>query len=309
MTGKDERKPILIYNSNKYFIPFFIQKGIPTYTLFREISFTARVLRKISTFIGIPKSAWYSKWPDKVKASSSVIIFADAYRVNNPKEATDLFKYIKNINPAIRIIYWYWNPVAKCINPNEISDALCEKWAFDKADSELYGIKHNSQFYWDNIKLPDNHIRYDVVFVGADKGRRSFIDNIERKMVEFSVMPYFKVVDDQAGDRKYKGPFPFVPYSEYLALVSKSKSILDCVQEGQSGLTLRVLESLFFQKKLITNDKLIKRYDFYHPDNIFIIGVDELKHLKNFLGIPYQPIPRDILKYYDVSDWLRRFIM
>lgn len=50
-----------------------------------------------------------------------------------------------------------------------------------------------------------------------------------------------------------------ISYQENLDNIRKSKCIVDVVQKGQIGLTLRPLESLFFKKKLLTNNKCIKK--------------------------------------------------
>ncbi len=87
----------------------------------------------------------------------------------------------------------------------------------------------------------------------------------------------------------------------------KSKSILDFVSIGQSGLTIRPLEALFLKKKLITNDKFIKNFDFYHPDNVFILGKDKMEYLSDFLEKPFIEIEESITSKYDFSNWIKRF--
>ncbi|MCH5599705.1 hypothetical protein [Niabella ginsengisoli] len=55
-----------------------------------------------------------------------------------------------------------------------------------------------------------------------------------------------------------------------LSILKSASYILDFENAEQNGLTFRVFESLYFEKKLITNSKLIYEYDFYHPNNIFV---------------------------------------
>ena len=80
------------------------------------------------------------------------------------------------------------------------------------------------------------------------------------------------------------------------------------MKNGQEGLTLRVLEALFYSKKLITNNKNIKKYDFYNPNNIFIWGVDDEKNLLNFINSDYITIEENILNRYSYDSWINRFI-
>ena len=73
-------------------------------------------------------------------------------------------------------------------------------------------------------------------------------------------------------------------------MLSQSNCILDYNQEGQVGLTLRPMEALFLEKKLITNNKDIKNYDFYNPSNIFILGENNIEDIKEFINKPYEKV-------------------
>lgn len=291
---------ILIYGEPRYLVTFIKQKGLDVYPSFKELPISLRIIRRLFFILKLPKSVWYAEWKYKLREAKIVIVFST--------EDISILNYIKSVNPNIRIIFWYWNPVFRGISPDDVSNELCEKWAFDENDCKNFNMKHNTQFYLDNIKLPQNKTKYDVVFVGLDKGRRAFVGDIENKMVSNDLEVYFYIVDDDASKRGYKGSFTAMPYHEYLNLISQSKAILDFVQEGQSGLTLRSLESIFFQRKLITNDVLIKTCDFYNPGNIFIIGTDKMECLKQFLKTPFEPVSADILTNYDINSWIKRFV-
>lgn len=71
---------------------------------------------------------------------------------------------------------------------------------------------------------------------------------------------------------------------------------------------LESFRSNVLQKKLITNFKDIKEYDFYKKDNIFIIGEDDLNNIKNFVNTGYVDIPENIIKKYTIDGWIENFI-
>jgi hypothetical protein len=98
-----------------------------------------------------------------------------------------------------------------------------------------------------------------------------------------------------------------ISYDEILTYISKSKTILDYVSEKQTGMTIRPLEALFFRKKLLTNDRSIVNRDFYKKENIFVIGIDDLKNLPYFLSYPYIELEKETRDYYDFNQWLERF--
>ena len=67
------------------------------------------------------------------------------------------------------------------------------------------------------------------------------------------------------------------------------------------------LEALFFKKKLITNNRDIVNLQFYNANNIFVLGIDKLENLKNFMDKPYENIEQKVIDYYDFNEWLKRF--
>src|SRR5690606_24485813 len=98
-----------------------------------------------------------------------------------------------------------------------------------------------------------------------------------------------------------------IPYQEYLELISKTKAIIDIIPDGQSGLTVRPMESIFLKKKLVTTDLEIANQDFYNKQNIFIIGKDDESLLKEFIDSAYVPIADSVVYQYDLDGWLQRF--
>lgn len=292
---------IILYDASTDFKFFFREKGYSTYTAYKELSIFSKIIRNIFFRLGFDKSLWFDIWKDKLNQINTVIIFS-----TSPIECV---RYIKSVNPEIRIIYWYWNPIFRSINPSNISNDLCEKWSFDLMDCKNYNLKYNTSFYFSNIILPQNEICYDVVYLGLDKGRRKYLEDLKDEFIEKGLRTCFNIVDDKATHRDYKGIHPVVEYSTYLNLISKSKSILDYVQNGQSGLSLRPMESIFFKKKLITNDQSIKNHDFYLIENIFILGLDDINSLNDFLEKPYKNLPDEITVKYDVDKWVQRFFV
>ncbi|MDT0294047.1 hypothetical protein ACFQ3R_06305 [Mesonia ostreae] len=294
-----KNKTLIIYDSFQYFAPFFRGKGYPTYKTLRDIDTLQKVARKISLKLGVFKNYWFDDWRKNLTEIDTVIIFASQH----PSPV----KFINETNPNIRIIYWYWNPVEKCVHPNTIPDKLCEKWSFDREDCLNYSMEHNTTFYFDTIEIPESEILFDLFFVGVNKGRKAALDKIGDKMEERGLKPHFYIVDDNWNSRNYRGDYPPINYPDYLKLVGQSKAILDYVQEGQNGLTLRPMESIFFKKKLVTNDETVKQEDFYNPSNVFILGVDDLNNLKEFLNSPYVSLDASITRRYDVDYWIERF--
>ena len=99
-----------------------------------------------------------------------------------------------------------------------------------------------------------------------------------------------------------------ISYRENLEKISGTNAILDIVSGGQHGLTLRPLEAMYFNKKLITNDENLKNFDFYHPSNIFILN-NNLEDLPIFLEVPYHENEVCLTERYDFDSWIYRFFI
>ena len=82
-----------------------------------------------------------------------------------------------------------------------------------------------------------------------------------------------------------------------------SKCILDAPQAGQTGLTIRTIECLGANRKLITTNADVKYYDFYDENNILIFD-GKIDESSAFFAEPYKNIPEDIYEKYSLSNWL-----
>ena len=95
-------------------------------------------------------------------------------------------------------------------------------------------------------------------------------------------------------------------YDEVLEHIKEAKAIVEVTMEGQTGLSIRVVECLFCNKKLITNNRHIVNEKFYNPQNIYVMdsGVD----ISEFLESDYQRLPEEIVNHYEFSAWIHRFL-
>ena len=211
----------------------------------------------------------------------------------------NISKIIKKNNPQCKIIMYFWNFI-DIHNEYILKDKnVDEFWTFDVKDANKYKLKYNPQFYTKEVILEnDDNEKTDVIFLGRMKDRKNEILKIETEIKKKGLITNFKIIENEKD---------FISYDEYLKNVSATKCILDYNQKGQTGLSLRPMEALFLEKKLITNNKDIKNYDFYNPNNIFILGEDNIENIKEFMDKPYEKVEQKIIDYYDFEQWLSRF--
>lgn len=207
------------------------------------------------------------------------------------------------IAPDVKKHLWIWNPL-KSKNEEKLKDKISfiknnhfDILTFNQTDANKYDLILRNQFYRMNqAPYKEPILQNDFYFLGYKKDRGNEIDEIKNQLSQYKIL--FKVVtnDDET-----------IPYLENIEFIKNSKCIVDILQKEQSGLTLRPLEALAFNKKLITNNLNIRNEVFYSSKNIFIIGIDDFNNLDNFLKMGYQPISKDIIHKYDVNTWMNNF--
>ena len=278
-----ETKYIYLKNNKKsYFLKDIKDANIQNYYWFNY-----RILKKLKL---LNKFFWGS-WKKKILDYDLFILGENDF---NPR----FTKYIKKHHSSARIIVFFWN----CINigylPILKDKNVDEFWTFDKNDAKKYNMKYNTQFYTKNIKLPVKKIHNDVFFCGRAKDRKVFLNQVKQELEKRNMKYKMHIV---------KNKWSLISYKKYLQLVASTNAILDICSGKQIGLSLRCMESIYFEKKLITNNLDIIHYDFYNSNNIFIIGKDNWDHLKEFLNTEYEKIDLKIIEYYDYHNWLDRF--
>lgn len=196
----------------------------------------------------------------------------------------------------------FWNPLEKMFTHESVSAVQTLKaWGFelstfDKKDALQYNILYKPQFIR-KLSLDAVSPRYDYYFIGAPKGRETQLKEITQVL-------------DSAGLRGLcitpKSPSECISYRENIRNVMRSRIVIEVVQKGQEGITLRALEALIYGKKLITTCNDISTYDFYSPQNILIWkgkGTD----IDSFLLSKFTPPSEAILQKYDIATWAESF--
>lgn len=185
-------------------------------------------------------------------------------------------------------------------------------FVFDETDlSKNQNLLHITNFYFDDIPIKAN--KFDIYFVG------SFLR--DRIQVLFKLAKIFEELGLQSSinlslKKWNKSKFPKsikiikrpLSFKENLVNVSQSKIILDCANNIHNGLSMRTFESIGFRKKLITNNPLVKKYDFYDTNNIFVIEDEQLDGIENFINLPYKNLPEAIYRKYSFSNWIKQVL-
>ena len=264
----------------------------------------------------IDGSRWYGAWKHCIENYDTVII-------GNSLRGRDVIEYIQSRNPNARTIIYYTSIIGEKNrkDPRRYAGLDVEFCTFDKGDSERFGIRY-LPYYYKPLSCPLAELRkenaacqpkQDVFFIGMAYDRaeklvkmHEFFQaqgiNDKQVIVKNPHQHYEEHIAKHLTDTH-------MTYEEIIEEIRKSRCILEIVQGGQQGISLRPMEAAVFQRKLITDNKNIVNSDLYTSDNIFILGINPIEKLKDFIESPYVPLPDESLEKYTPQYWLDKLML
>lgn len=288
---------------NDYWHYALRQSGYKTLIPYKDYFFLLRIIREIWFKLGLPqKKLWYNP---KIKKCDAKIYF-----VKDPLMTVEFLEWLRKEKKDARIILDFDNRAGTTIDPNLITDSTIEKWSYDPDDCEKYKMCLKPDGYLDyyRIKKAESPI-YDIVFVGRDKGRTEYLLELEKCFKKFGLKTYFRISPNRFYMRYWKKYYkPIIPYTQYLELIAKSKAILNIMPEKQRGLTMRDYEAVFDEIKCITNNKAIKEFELYDPSRYFVLGVDDLNTINDFLAVDFKSVSKEKLDEYTLDKVISKII-
>jgi len=276
------------------------QRGYKCFALYKQqYNFLLRTLHRLWDKLKLPfKSVWYDK--AVLKCNANKIVIFDALCT------VDYINWLKKHKSNSDIVFWYWNIIQHAISPDIIPDDVCRKWSFARKDCLQYGMRFNPLPYFKEIQFPEKEKKYDIIFVGRDKGRLSTLLKLKSEFESLGLITKFVIAPTYRYD-KNPAYSKSISYMESVKLGTQGRAILDYIEIDDSGQSLRVVEALFLHEKIITNSKLIFDYEFYCPENIFVLGHDDINKLPDFLDTPYKQVPDEVIMKYDFDSVIERF--
>lgn len=278
-------------------------EGYKMYNPYIERNVIERVLREICFRCPfLPHKIWYNKRLCKEEAKYVI--------VSDPLITVEYLKWIQNVFPNAQLNFLYGNMVgkAKHVYPSQIPEGW-RIWTYDDFDSKKYGLRlfHENGYFKSYIK-PLGKTEYDVIFVGKDKGRGEYLLQLEEKMKSMGLRTKFVIVADGRLTKRKSYYSNRIDYNEITKLIVKSRAILNIAMEDQQGITLRDLESLFFEVKLLTTNKNIVKTDIYSPDNVYIVDGLNIDNLPEFLDKKYVPMPQEVKERHSYDHFIEVII-
>lgn len=237
----------------------------------------------------------------------------------NENLSTEVLSIYKEAFPNSVFILYLDDSVANFRKINETFQFYDKVLTFDSEDSKEYGIEFRPLFFNDLCSMAKNSAekKHDICFIGtAHSDRMAIITKIIKKYPDRKIdlylflqsrFVYFYMFFTKKEFRKYK--FKFFKYkkinmNKVVEMISDSKAVLDIQHPNQTGLTMRTIESIGLKKKIITTNRKIEQYDFFNPNNIFVIDRDNPSFDEKFFDTDYVDIGEQLYHKYSIDGWI-----
>jgi hypothetical protein len=220
---------------------------------------------------------------------------------------------------------YLWDSLDNVKGVTNILDIFDSISTFDPYDSKVFNwvyrplFSRNSQIVKKEKTIPK---KYDWCFIGsAHSDRHRVIHRLrkssDRDKLSF-VFCYFqsslvllfrKIIDwtlwfAPAGSLSIQS-MPSLDVQHYMNL---SAAVLDVEHPKQRGLTMRTIETLISEKKLITTNKNIISSNLYDKSRVYIINRRDPQLSNHFIDCPFLPIPDPLKYYYSCEGWVSELL-
>ena len=144
-------------------------------------------------------------------------------------------------------------------------------YSFDKSDCDKYGfIYHPTNYSMVSIQHDACQVQYDAFYVGVSKGRAGTIAKVYKKIRKSGGKAQFYISGVKSEKEKVKGIHynQWLEYDQVLDYIKRSNCIVEIMDGAQDGVTLRTMEAICYNKKLLTNNKSMRESDYYKSGHI-----------------------------------------
>lgn len=215
--------------------------------------------------------------------------------------------------PSAKFVVFYTDLMttkSQDVYPNQLRNLIDLFITFDRKEADKYGIDYYPTVFSDIKVSEDDAIpECDVFYLGRAKdGRLKILEDLYKQCSSNGLKCNFNVIVS----KKVKRVIPpgihcidRIPYLDSLKYVKKAKCVVELVQEGAVGSTLRMWEAINYGKAIITNNKDFMNSPFFSESFVNVLDDDnhcDVTFVKNYK--PYENSlknqlirPADFLEY------------
>lgn len=231
----------------------------------------------------------------------------------------------KLLNQGAKSIYYTWDALQHTNHNGRIAKLFDKKYSFDSADVKIHPeYELLPLFYSEDYDIEQCgemlELQYDLCCIASfSKERYEILSKIKQNN---KLNCYFRLyIDPQVYqakllvDKEYFSSLDMdivttiqLTPEEVREKNIQSKAMLDISHNKQSGLSIRILESIGLKRKLVTDNPYVKEYDFYNENDIYVFNVENLVIPKaEWFGSEYE-IDENIRNGYSIDSWVEKIL-
>lgn len=216
---------------------------------------------------------------------------------------------------ARKVVAYQWDGLARFPKVFKIISQFVRFFVFDLEDYHLYKDRYPNllpctNFYFD---IPEEEVApnsKEVLYVGAYMKDRiqsliRVVDALSQYDLKLNINLFYGRKTPPFSHPHLSFFSKGISYAENLKTTKKAAILLDIKTIEHNGLSFRIFEAIKYQKKLITDNNSIKLYDFYHPNNFYVVENDLFEGLADFLESDFVPLSEEIKQKYSFSNWVK----
>lgn len=234
------------------------------------------------------------------------------YLIINRVDLIDDVVFDVVIKRAAHKVLLLWDSLEKVGAPINRFSAFDRIFSFDTDDCKRHHFKKIENFHFWETQQPEKPI-YDVVYLGTLDAREddlkkliAYLKEREKTVKAFLHIPSGKTIKRSEQISPLE---KIVPFKESISFAKQAAVIIDLAHKNQTGLSFRVFEAMSLHKKLITTNKHIANYDFYNPNNIFVLtDIDQINIPQSFWTAPYEELDHEIVNKYAAESWVKKIL-
>lgn len=222
--------------------------------------------------------------------------------------STKFFKILKKLTSEICLYEYDGLDDSRVLALKKNQKYVKNIFLFDYTDlKKIPSSKFITNYHYNLSKDESHENNTDFYYLGIEgTGRVKKLDHLINNTQQYKK----KILVQSSNKTKAeKSQIKFITeaidYKDYLASIRSTNAIIDIKSPKHDGLSFRFFESLNLRKKLITDNKSVINYNFYHPDNIFVTDYENFDGLEEFMSKPYHPVPEDIVNMYSLDNWIK----
>ena len=196
----------------------------------------------------------------------------------------DVKRIFANQEKAKKILY-LWDAVGTYPIVKTIFDLFDDIYSFDIVDCKTFGFKYRPTFASKELlelDLKSDEPEYDIFYV-ASYSKARYFDLLKMKQIcddNNLVFKHHLFIKNKLAYLffKFRNPklkkryvsLTLLGNKEKAEILTKTRAIFDTPLATQTGLTMRVIEGMILNKKIISTNKHLVDFDFYNENDFLI---------------------------------------